>query len=63
MTHELELMDWKDIERNSANALREAKKSMIVAVTLLNLATTRIKELGGDTDEEIDDKARKQTTE
>ena len=60
LSFKLELMDWKAIESNSQNALNDGRISMVVAEVLLTNARKHIKMLGGETNEEIDAKARKQ---
>lgn len=50
---DLELMDWKEIESGAENALRQAHKDIAIATLLLDKSVKMIKELGGQTNEEI----------
>ena len=58
----LELMDWKNVERQSEAGLREALTTVILHELALKKAKAEIKKLDGKTSEEEDDKAKKDRT-
>ena len=64
MKHELELMDWKAIERSSLESIQSAHKQLAIAKILLRESVAHVKLLHGQTEAEIDEentKAREQS--
>ena len=55
----LELMDWKQIEREAIQALRSANTTIAISKILYTNAVKKIKEMGGLTTLEEDKKAKK----
>jgi len=58
---ELELKDYKDMEREALEQLRNGKKILIVATEILTLATININKLGGETEGERIERVKKET--
>ena len=59
MKHRLELMDWKEIERQAEMQLRQAKIMLVNGELMYNEAIKNIKKLGGLTNKEEDAEAGK----
>lgn len=60
---ELDLKDWKDVERGCMNAIEDAKKALILNDIMLQNAIVNIKKLNGKTAKEEDDEAREKFAE
>ena len=58
MKSEMELMDWKNIERGAENQMRDAIVSVRIAGILHAEAVKQIKKLGGKTNEEEEREAK-----
>jgi len=58
METELELMDWKDIERGAESQIRQTRKETAIAEILLHAARVEIHILGGKTNEMEDEESR-----
>ena len=54
----MELMDWKNIETGAENTIREARTQIEVSKVLLREAQKKIKLLGGESNVDINNKAR-----
>jgi len=55
----MELMDWKNMERQAISVRREAMFQIATAEILFNTAIAHIKELGGKTAEQEETDAKK----
>jgi len=62
LSYSLELMDWKEVEGQSERVIQESKKQIVIAEILLSNARTKIHQLGGKTNEEINAEAEARTT-
>ena len=49
---DLDLMDWKEIEKESINQVKISQKIFVAASQMLKEATMMIKALGGETERE-----------
>lgn len=58
----LDLMDWKQIERQCQTGLTEGKINISISEVLLANAKAQIKKRGGKTLEEEEQEAKEQTT-
>ena len=48
----MDIMDWKNVERNCEDSIRSAKVQIELESIMLEVAKERIKKLGGKTSEE-----------
>ncbi len=59
MSSKLDLMDWKNVERNATATMTDNKISLVISEILLKQAQKEIKALGGKTLEEEDAEIKK----
>ena len=59
MEKEFELMDWKNMEAGAEQQIRDGRNQVKIGGILLKEAVIQIKKMGGQTNEEIDNAAKK----
>jgi hypothetical protein len=62
MNMELDLMDWKSIERNAVATINDHKISIKISEILLREAKSHVKQLGGKTLEEEEAEIKQNAT-
>lgn len=55
----MDLMNWKSIEHGAESQINDAKIQEEIGTVLLEKARSEIKRLGGQTNEEINEEARR----
>lgn len=55
---EMELMDWKTVETNAEEDIRASHVQIMISSIMLEAAQKKVKALGGETNEEINKKAK-----